>query len=404
MPELEDAWLGLLDQLEEAGFDRERLARPATAERLVSEEARFGRALHPSLLSLYRLADGTRDAFPPSGRPDETELFAGVRFLPVDLAVDAAIGLREAASQPGMPEGLWSEAWFPVFEMWADHVIAVDMETGAVWFVWWEDTRIHQVAADLAEFLGQWAGIVEKSRARFDPSTNEWVLPRAFSGDTVPSRPLTGRGREEITGLPHPLAYPPAPRTDRSMGDAFSDLLDVHRTFGSPVPDLLRPPVSHERLRSAEQALGFDLHNDVRTLFEFADGIDSHPFDRLPQILPTLTFPGLDASLDAHGKFDETSVDFVNRRRWWGQSWLPVFLFGHLNAVTVDCESGQVWSVYWSAGQVGHPSNPLDVRPIAPNLASYIVQASRILSRAPVAFHREMGRFKYLKGAGPSFV
>jgi hypothetical protein len=75
-----------------------------------------------------------------------------------------------------------------------------------------------------------------------------------------------------------------------------------------------------------------------------------------------------------------------------------------LPARDLDTRSGNVWSVYWSPGQTRQPSNPLTVRLVAPDLASYLVQATRILRRAPITFVAEQGRFNYYKGTGPSFV
>lgn len=242
-----------------------------------------------------------------------------------------------------------------------------------------------------------------KSKARFDGDRAEWVVPAGFSGDTVPSKPLKGRGRADIAGLPHPQAYPPAPGAGVSVSEAFAELLDVHRGLGSPIPDLLCPPASADTLARARQSLGFDLHQDALELFGIADGIDGRQFLRKPEILPTLAFPGVAGSVEAQRPFEETSRDFVDRRRWWGEAWLPVFTFGYLTAITLDCRSGHVWSVYWSPGQTRQPSNPLDVRLVAPDLASYLVQATHILRRAPITFVAEQGRFNYYKGTGPSF-
>lgn len=180
------AWRRLVEQLTARGFDAGRLAPPASEEITADLEDSFGMPLHADVLALYRETGGmpaADEGWPP-------ELYAEVAFPAPAEAVETALGMRAAAASPGMPEGLWQDAWLPVFVLWGDHLVAVDCRTGAVWFVWWEDTRIHRVARSLAEYFGLWAALVRDGSASYDPGGGTWQRPPGDDSDTVPSESI----------------------------------------------------------------------------------------------------------------------------------------------------------------------------------------------------------------------
>ncbi len=142
------------------------------------------------------------------------------------------------------------------------------------------------------------------------------------------------------------------------VADAMRDLVTLHRVIGSKLPGHLRPPVGDDLLHHQKQ-IGFELHADVRELYQFADGVDEQSWyercDYIPELLPNANFPMVSASSARTSRLRHMAqVSGDDPDRLWQPGWFAVFALYPTGVVAVDCRTvnGTVWFVDWEGDDI----------------------------------------------------
>ncbi|MCA0296673.1 MAG: hypothetical protein LCH96_15445 [Actinobacteria bacterium] len=182
---LKDAWVACIALLQRAGLDPLQACRPGVdPTSLIDAEVPLGLRFTPELNELYQLADGMVFV-----QGLGAHALPGLDFPDLAASVSATLALRENSA--GL-ERLWRPSWFRVFHF--AHAVhwAVDVDTGMVWYVDWQEDDIYPTAETLAKFLIQTADEASDADLRYehegryfsDPDGIAWEAPHSPLGTT----------------------------------------------------------------------------------------------------------------------------------------------------------------------------------------------------------------------------
>lgn len=178
-----DAWRSCVAILEGVGLDPRQACRPGVGPAQIADaELRLGFTLTTELRELYELADGMTFVEGVGGHS-----LPGLDFPSLDESVTATLMCRENSA--GL-ERLWRPSWFRAFHF--DHAVhwAVDVATGVVWFVDWQEDDIYPTAADLATFLRLTAKAASAAHLHYERDGGYFAEPDGMAW-AAPHSPLT---------------------------------------------------------------------------------------------------------------------------------------------------------------------------------------------------------------------
>lgn len=178
-----DAWRSCIAILEEAGLDPRQICRPGIGPTQIADaELRLGFSLTPELRELYELADGMVFVRGVGGHS-----LPGLDFPSLGESVTATLMCRENSA--GL-EQLWRPSWFRVFHFVHALHWAVDVATGMVWYVDWQEGDIYPTAVDLATFLRQTAEAASAADLHYEHEDGSFAEPDGMAWE-APHSPLT---------------------------------------------------------------------------------------------------------------------------------------------------------------------------------------------------------------------